>query len=259
MLRAGLCTQARQDATVPSATLACQHRILPHSLTFISCTGRATDTVWGMSAIATSPRCPAFKRSNGVGDTDDSPLLDTERLADALRRTAQGDRTAFREVYALTSRKLFGICLSICIQHVVAEDILHDVYFTVWRRAASWDPCRGAAITWLATIARNRSIDWRRSQRMMPIMKLVDDWHDIVDPSPDAETSTISSDFGRQLRLSLGALEPSTREAIRKAFFGGLTYSELAQLYEVPLGTMKSRIRRGLAKLRTDLEQATIG
>lgn len=212
-----------------------------------------------MGVTVASPRCGAVSRLKGSYKAEGLSLVATERLADAMQRTAQGDRSAFQEVYALTSSKLFGICLRICGEHAVAEDVLHDVYLTVWRRAPSWDPCRGTVITWLATIARNHSVDWRRSQRMMLTTILVEDWHEIVNPSLDAETLTLSSDLGRQLRLSLSALEPRAREAICAAFFGGLTYAELAQLHHVPLGTMKSRVRRGLAKLRTDLERATGG
>lgn len=225
---------------------------------FISGGRRATYTVWAVGVTGTMPRRPTARRSSGVSKADNPALSRPERLAEAMQRISRGDRSAFDEVYALTSRKLFGICLRICREHAVAEDVLHDVFLTVWRRAASWDPCRGSAITWLATIARNRSIDWRRSQRLVPTMVLVDDWHEIVDPCPNAETMTLCNDFGRQLRLGLNALEPRAREAIRAAFFGGLTYAELAQLHDVPLATMKSCVRRGLTKLRIDLERATI-
>jgi RNA polymerase sigma-70 factor (ECF subfamily) len=106
-------------------------------------------------------------------------------LAAMLIATGSEDRAAFREVYRLTSAKLFGICLRICGDRSAAEDVLHDVYLTIWRRAGAWEPGRASPITWLATVARNRAIDWRRAQggrQTRPIAEAPD----IADSAPDA-------------------------------------------------------------------------
>lgn len=171
------------------------------------------------------------------------------RLIQALAGTADEDRVAFAEVYHLTSRKLFGICLRICGTRQAAEDVLQDVYLTIWRRAGAYEPGRASPITWLATIARNRAIDWRRAHRLAP----VDDDRALAlvpDLAPRPGDDLVVEQENQLLQGCLDTLDAEGRDAIRTAFFGGLTYAELAELRGVPLGTMKSRIRRGLLKLR---------
>jgi RNA polymerase sigma factor (sigma-70 family) len=175
------------------------------------------------------------------------------RLVDALVRTGDEDRGAFRDLYSLTSAKLFGICYRICGERQAAEDVLHDVYLTIWKRAGAYEPHRASPITWLATIARNRAIDWRRAQgvrRSTPI----EDAPPIADEAPLASDTMLADEASHQLHGCLEHLEQRQREAIRTAFFDGVTYAELAERQAVPLGTMKSWVRRGLARLRECLE-----
>jgi RNA polymerase sigma factor (sigma-70 family) len=176
------------------------------------------------------------------------------RLVEALVRTGHEDRGAFRELYSLTSAKLFGICYRICGERQAAEDVLHDVYLTIWKRAGAYEPHRASPITWLATIARNRAIDWRRAQgvrRSTPI----EDAPPIPDETPLASETMVADEEAHRLHGCLDTLEDRQRGAIRTAFFDGITYAELADRESVPLGTMKSWIRRGLARLRECLER----
>lgn len=176
------------------------------------------------------------------------------RLTDALHRTARRDPRAFRLVYKMTAAKLFGICLRICGERKAAEDVLQDVYLTVWTRADGFDVARGSAIAWLATIARNRSIDWRRTNgRPHAPVEALDT---IADPAPLTSETLLADERERLLHFCLGTLETNQRTAIRTAFFEGLTYAELAERVAVPLGTMKSWVRRGLLKLRECLDAA---
>lgn len=170
-------------------------------------------------------------------------------LAEALVATGEQDRSAFRQVYRLTSAKLFGICVRICGDRQAAEDVLHEVYLIVWKRAGGYEPGRASPITWLATIARNRAIDWRRSVANRPAVTLAEA-PDVADDAPSAVDGLLASEADRSLHLCLDDLEANQREAIRSAFFGGLTYAELAQRKAVPLGTMKSWVRRGLLRLK---------
>ena len=177
------------------------------------------------------------------------------QLIAALVRVGQGDRAALRLVYAETSSKLFGICLRILGDRTEAEDVLQDVYLTVWRKAERYDNTLASPITWLVAIARNRSIDRLRSLgprgRNAPI--------ETADAIPDPSESALEGleKAGDRARLSgcLEELEERQSIAIRAAFLDGLTYEELARREEVPLGTMKSWIRRGLTKLRECLER----
>lgn len=172
-----------------------------------------------------------------------------ERLVEALVATGAEDRQAFRTLYQLTSAKLFGICLRICADRGAAEDVLSDVYMTVWKRAGAFEPGRASPISWLATIARNRAIDWRRaSGRQIPAaMSEIDN---LPDGSVSAEDRMLLDEREASLHLCLDQLEDRQRDAIRTAFFNGLTYAELAEQRSVPLGTMKSWVRRGLLRLK---------
>ena len=175
------------------------------------------------------------------------------RLVDALVRTGEEDRAAFRDLYALTSAKLFGVCYRICGERQAAEDVLHDVYLTIWRRAGAYDPLRASPITWLATIARNRAIDWQRAQKIRRATP-IEDAPPVIDTAPLASESMLQDEASDLLHGCLQGLEARQREAIRTAFFDGVTYAELAERQSIPLGTMKSWVRRGLAKLKECLE-----
>nr|WP_246368431.1 sigma-70 family RNA polymerase sigma factor [Aurantimonas endophytica] len=171
-------------------------------------------------------------------------------LVERLRAVADGDRQALRAVYERTAAKLFGVCLRILDNREEAEDVLQDVYLTVWNRADSFDPARASPITWLATIARNRAIDRRRQLGPRIFDRPVDGAVDVADETPDALALLHRSDDARRLAECLDGLDGRTRVMIVTAFYGGDTYNELAETAGVPLGTMKSLIRRGLMRLK---------
>ena len=175
-------------------------------------------------------------------------------LATTLVAVGGEDRGAFHELYRLTSAKLFGITLRICGDRQAAEDVLHEVYLIVWRRAGAWEPGRASPITWLATIARNRAIDWRRAHALRAAAPL-EDAPDIADATPDAEAELVAKGERHMLIECLAELEARQRDAIRTAFFDGVTYNDIAARAGVPAGTAKSWIRRGLARLKECLER----
>lgn len=177
------------------------------------------------------------------------PATARAHLTEVLVRTGNEERSAFSELYSLTSAKLFGIVLRICGERQAAEDVLHEVYLTVWKRASGYEPGRASPITWLATIARNRAIDWRRAQNVRRSAP-VEDAADIADDAPLATDLIEAAQSNNRLHLCLDALDARERTAIRTAFFEGVTYAELAERQSVPLGTMKSWVRRGLIRLK---------
>lgn len=185
----------------------------------------------------------------------DDPAAHAARaaLTEALIRTGQEDRAAFRTVYHATSAKLFGICLRICGDRQGAEDVLHDVYLTIWNRAGAYQPGRASPISWLATIARNRAIDWRRRQARAPVAP-VEDADAVPDRALRQDDALLAEETQARLHQCLDAIEGRQRAAIRSAFFDGLTYAELAARQAVPLGTMKSWVRRGLIALKGCLD-----
>lgn len=178
-----------------------------------------------------------------------------DALADLMARIAAGDREALRQLYQATSAKLFGVCLRILRDRREAEDVLQDVYITVWRRAATFDASRASPITWLVAVARNRCIDRLRASGKVRRQAPLESAEGVSDPAPDAVTLLENADQQRLLQDCLGQLEERQANAIRSAFLDGLTYEELANRAAVPLSTMKSMIRRGLMNLRSCLEQ----
>ena len=171
-----------------------------------------------------------------------------------LQAVAGGDRLALSDLYERTSAKLFGVCLRILPDREEAEDVLQDVYLTVWNKAERFDPARASPITWLVTIARNRAIDRQRTIGPRAFHRSVDDALDIAADEPDALTQLELGEENRQLQACLEALEPRSRGAIVASFFGGRTYEALAADESMPLGTMKSIIRRGLQRLKNCLQ-----
>lgn len=175
-------------------------------------------------------------------------------LAVALGAVALGDRSALKKVYERTSAKLMGICLRILKDRAEAEDVLQEVYLSIWKRAGSFDAARASPIVWLATIARNRSIDRLRALRVRGGASPVEEAAGIADDGPDGFATAAERQEGERIRYCLSTLESRTQDMIRSAFFDGLTYTELAVRAAVPLGTMKSWIRRGLQRLKVCLE-----
>jgi RNA polymerase sigma-70 factor (ECF subfamily) len=171
-----------------------------------------------------------------------------------LGAVAGGDQAALAELYVLTSAKLYGICLRLLADEAEAQDVLQEVYLTVWRRAEHFDPARGSPIAWLATVARNRAIDRLRA-RPRPA-EPIDAAMDLADHSASAFELASAGQEHSRLSDCLDALEERPRTMIRAAFLEGLSYPQLASAAAVPLPTMKSWIRRGLLQLRACLGEA---
>ncbi len=181
----------------------------------------------------------------------------SERRADlqlALVLVAEQDRDALRTVYAMTSAKLHGVCLRICIDRGAAEDVLQNVYLKVWQRAGSYDPTKASAIAWLCAIARNAAIDWRRSQRYEDALP-VDLAETLVDETANPSADLEQAGERAQIFACLDELEPVRATAIRAGFYQGLSYPEIAQTMHKPVGTVKSWIRRGLIQLKECLSR----
>jgi RNA polymerase sigma factor (sigma-70 family) len=178
-----------------------------------------------------------------------------QQLVAAIARIAGGDRQALQFLYRETSAKLFAVCHRILNDRGEAEDVLQEVYIAIWRHAGAFDPDRASPITWLVAIARNRSIDRLRTGSLAKGLRGLDEAAEVSDGAPTALAQLETSQEHRRLLDCLDELEPRHANAIRSAFFEGATYGELAQQMSVPVGTMKSWIRRGLLRLRECLGQ----
>ena len=183
------------------------------------------------------------------------PDANRDLIVAALARVPHGDRVALQTIYRLTSAKLFGVALRILGERSEAEDVLQEVFVTVWRKAGDFDASRASPVTWLVAITRNRAIDRLRATRSSRNTDPIDEAGEIADSAPIADSALESSQDNARLHGCLDALVADERAALRGAFFDGNTYEDLAQRVGVPLPTMKSRIRRAMIKIKSCLEQ----
>lgn len=170
-------------------------------------------------------------------------------LDETLRRCAAGDRSALRALYDLESARMLGVALRILRRRPLAEEAVHDAFVQVWQRAGSFDPSRGDARTWLYAVLRNRALNILRGESRTD---LTADFEPMGLESEEDSPETVAlrlSDAGA-LKRCLDRLEPQRRQAILLAYVQGLSHGELAGRLGVPLGTMKSWIRRSLLVLR---------
>ncbi len=172
-----------------------------------------------------------------------------------MRRLAGGERAALGEVYRATHAKLFGIALRILGDRSDAEDAVQDVYVDLWHKAKRYEPGRASPISWLAVFARNRAIDRLRRRKSAGTAAPVEAAEALPAPESLAEDQMVDAERQARIHACLAALQDAQGQAIRSAFLEGQTYASLAERHGVPLGTMKSRIRRGLAALKACLER----
>lgn len=182
------------------------------------------------------------------------PESDWVALVHAIARR---DSRALHALYNRTHRIVFTLVMRITRNRETAEELTLDVFHDVWRRAAAYDAANGPVVGWLLNQARSRAIDRLRFDQRK---KRVDPHPHAGDTQPGAagphDTLELAED-GRLLRSALDALTPDERAAIEMAFFSGLTYAETAARLEQPLGTVKTRIRSGLDKLRRALGEGS--
>ena len=176
--------------------------------------------------------------------THDTASDDTDRL---LHRCAGGDRAAFRLLYDRWGNRLYGIALRITRQPALAADATQDVFVQIWQQAHRFDPDRGSPEAWMVGMVRYRALDIvRRQAREIPGYEP----EEREDESPDALARLVSTMEGAALHRCLQELEEERRRLVVMAFVDGLSHSELAERLHVPLGTVKSWIRRSLITLR---------
>ena len=169
-------------------------------------------------------------------------------IAILIENTAAQDRAAFRELYSATSPKLMGVLLRILGQRAEAEDALQEVYTRVWLKAGRFDASKGRGMTWLISLSRNLAID-RLRQRPDHVSD-DDAMAAHADPAPRAETRMIATDEARRINDCFATLDPDRAEALRGAYLKGLSYSDLATKFKVPLNTMRTWLRRSLLRLK---------
>jgi RNA polymerase sigma-70 factor, ECF subfamily len=166
---------------------------------------------------------------------------------------AGGDQRALCALYEEAHRLVFTLLVRITNDRATAEELTVDVFHDVWRRASTYDPAGGSVVGWIMNQARSRAIDRLRfEQRKKRVNR------DVAGPPADPVATDLQEildvrEQGRVVLRALGVLTPAERQVIETAFFGELTYREVAVQLDQPLGTVKTRVRSGLAKLREEL------
>jgi RNA polymerase sigma-70 factor (ECF subfamily) len=169
--------------------------------------------------------------------------------SDLLHAVARGDEAALAGIYDRYHLILFGLILRILHDREEAEDVLQEAFLQVWRRSADFDEARGRAFTWLVTIARSRALDRLRSAGSRA--RLAEQAAQTTpDETSDAAQDAVKSESGAKVRKALNDLPEEQRKTLFLAYFEGLTQTEIAERLGDPLGTVKTRMRSGIIKLR---------
>lgn len=175
-----------------------------------------------------------------------SPAYLIDRL---LLRVARGDEIAFRELYRQTSGRVFGIVTKVVRDPRLSEDVTQEVFLEIWNKARSYDPVRGSGLGWMLMLGHRRAVDRVRcEQRQSRFRGLEAAPFDVV-----SETVEQHLDSGN-VQHALNHLTPDQRNVVDLAFYRGLTHRQVADHLDIPLGTMKTRLRRALISLRSLLE-----
>ncbi len=183
----------------------------------------------------------------------DAALADADDpLGGLLRLAGRGDQAAFGQLYDQLAPVVFGVVLKVVRDPAQSEEVAQEVFVELWRLAARYDGTRGSVMSWAATMAHRRAIDRVRSEQSArnrvarEVSNLVPDHDDVVG---QVETTLDQA----RVRRALEQLSPLQREALELAYFGGHTYREVAVLLDVAEGTVKTRIRDGMIRLRDEL------
>ena len=178
-----------------------------------------------------------------------------------LRGIASGDAASLGAFYNRHSGTVLALCLRILGTRADAEEVLGDVFWQVWEQAGRYDPARGNAVPWLLILARSRAVDRLRAVGRRKRLLVESDRPEPAglraDPpasSADPYKETVLSQQRTRIEAALARLDPAQRRAIELSFFEDLSHSEIAEILGEPLGTIKSRIRQGLIRLREGLQ-----
>ena len=194
---------------------------------------------------------------------EEMDATDNQALVRLLRDTAGGDAQAFEQLYAVSSSQLYAIALKMLRSRTAADDVLQDAFVQVWHRAADYHAERGNVMAWLASIVRYRAIDVLRKDRHKTPLggAMIEETSAAMQQfaesaeqqeGDDAEPmrSAMAVEDSDYIDQCMGRLSGSQKQSIALAFFHGLTHSELSECLAVPLGTIKSRLRRSLQRLK---------
>ena len=173
-----------------------------------------------------------------------------------IKRLQARDQAAMNTLYERYSNVVYAVAVRIIGQSADAEDVVVDSFWQVWQQAGSYDESRGQLRTWIVTIARSRALDRLRALRRTPTVSSDDDLISLPDAraTDDPEQDVLVAEQSALIHQALATLPREQREALALAYYRGLSQSEIAEQLGEPLGTIKTRIRLGMMKLREQLQ-----
>ena len=198
---------------------------------------------------ATGP-APSVTPVRAVSDAP--PAVDGPRDVDLLARLVASDTHALDELYQRYGRPAYSLARRICADEGIAEDVVQEVFLVVWRDPSRYDPSRGTVASWLMTLVHHKSVDAvrREATRRRHHPPTQDPGEQVSTAVPSADRAALGSVIAEQVRAALGRLPREQRQALGLAYYGGYTQREVAGLTGVPIGTVKSRMFAGVARLR---------
>jgi RNA polymerase sigma-70 factor, ECF subfamily len=187
---------------------------------------------------------------NVASDEQRSPGSGRQSPDDLLVRVAKGDEAAFEQLYPMVAGPVFGLVRRVLRNVAQSEEVTQEVLVELWRTASRYRQDRGSAMTWVLTLAHRRAVDRVRSVQGRTDLEQRASTQS-ADRAFDEVTETVTANLEReQVRRCLSSLTQVQRESITLAYYGGRTYREVADLLRIPLGTVKTRLRDGLIRLR---------
>lgn len=175
-------------------------------------------------------------------------------LAGLLMRAGNGDQQSFATLYRYTSARVFGLVRRIVVDSTISEEVTQEVFLQIWDRAADFTPELGSPMAWIMTLAHRRAVDRIRSEQASRNRLARWSASEVQTPFDEVMETVLARAETMAVRAAFAALSDKQRQAIEMAYYRGLTYAQVAEVLEAPLGTVKGRIRDGLGRLRSVLE-----
>jgi RNA polymerase sigma-70 factor, ECF subfamily len=196
-----------------------------------------------------SPGGPGGQPRRASGEEPPGREAQAAELVDLMARSALGDQAAFAQLYDVTSRRIHGVVLRVLRSPEHAEEVTQEVYVEVWQQSARYTQIKGSVLAWIATMAHRRAVD-----RVRSVSSEVNRDHRYAYQSLDPEVDKVWDSVAQRhdvdrVRQAMQSLTPIQRQALTLAYFDGMTQSQIAELLELPLGTVKTRIRDALKRL----------
>lgn len=178
----------------------------------------------------------------------------TDHIGDLLVEVAGGSRDAFARLYDLLSPRVLGLIVRVLVDRAQGEEVLQDVFLEIWQSAAAFAPNKGQGRSWVLTIAHRRAVDRVRSSQSSHDRDERAGFRELAAGSDDVAEQVERRLDAKRVSQALGRLSEPQREALTLAYYGGYSQTEIAALVGAPLGTIKTRMRDGMTRMRRELE-----